>query len=149
MMRKIVRSMAMAALAISASYVVVALAREWTREPLSPLRSVPEPYRFEAVLPTKSSLEFEIPIENTGNQPARLLGALNHCAKVCFIAEKFPVEIPPGEVRTMHLQVTTGRPGDVSGELVVFTDRPTQPRLVLKFVGKVEGPYDEVESTTE
>ena len=106
------------------------------------LRFEANPVAIPWVLEAGKEYDFEVGVINPSSEPARLIGSPDECGALCVSARGLPIDIPARGRGRVAVQVVSNGRGAVSGELLLYTDRPTQPNLVLK----VEGTVAESES---
>jgi hypothetical protein len=88
----------------------------------------------------RSGEEYDIPVKvlNGGNESARLIGALEYCGGACYSVRGLPVTIPPKGDNRVSLHIKANAPGTLDEDVTFYTDRPSQPTLVLKVQGTIE-----------
>ena len=99
----------------------------------------PNPLSFHEALGPGGTYELEVEVVNTSPQPVALVGSLDYCASSCFSARGLPASIPARSKRRIGVTVRAGGAGPLAGELVFYTDRASQPTLVLNLVGTIDG----------
>ncbi|MFI5457733.1 MAG: hypothetical protein ACHRXM_20010 [Isosphaerales bacterium] len=109
------------------------------------LRFEPSPLVIPGVMQSGKEYYRDAEVVNESARPARIIGTADNCTRSgCYSGRGVPTVIPAwgrGRV-TVHIQA--GVPGDLSGELTFYTDRRSQPTLVIKLTGTIrEGePHD-------
>jgi len=100
------------------------------------------------VLQSGKEYDFAAVVVNESDQPARLVGARDSCTQSgCFSGRKVPTIIPAWGRSRVIVHIEAGVPGDLSEELTFYTDRPSQPTVVVKLAGTIrEAPP--LDSTT-
>lgn len=102
-----------------------------------PLRFDPDPFVLPSELDRLGSLDVEVAVVNDSNQPARVVGVREFCAGACFYGRGLPVDVPAGGRAMVMLQINARAVGPISEELEFFTDRPSQPKLILHIEGNI------------
>jgi hypothetical protein len=84
--------------------------------------------------------EYDVPVVvlNSGDEPVRLIGALEYCGGACYSVRGLPVTIPPKGRNGVILHIKANAPGLLDEEVTFYTDQPSQPTLVLKVQGTIE-----------
>jgi hypothetical protein len=76
----------------------------------------------------------EFKLLNTTRRPVTVLGARSSCT--CAATGDLPMVVPSGGRGSITISVRRDRPpGRVSEQVTLFTDEPSQPRLVLRVEG--------------
>jgi hypothetical protein len=90
--------------------------------------------------PMRSGEEYDVPVEvlNTAREPARLIGALEYCGGACYSVRGLPVVILPKGRNNVMVHIEARVPGLLDEEVTIYTDRPSQPTLILKVQGTIE-----------
>jgi hypothetical protein len=75
-------------------------------------------------------------IKNVADREINIVGAKPSCD--CVVASKLPLSLRPGASAPLDVLFQgSSRTGVISGNLILFTDFPAQPEVVLRVVGKV------------
>ena len=131
------RRSAFLSLLVSCGLLIASLAGIGRESGDTYLRFQPNPSVFPGALDAGREYDVDVVIINPSSQPARLVGSLDYCGGSCFSARGMPISIPAkskGHV-VVHIQART--PGSLSGELTFYTDRASQPTMVLNLEGTV------------
>jgi hypothetical protein len=96
------------------------------------------------VMQSGMEYDFDAVVVNESSQPARVIGAGDYCAESCYSGQGLPVAVPARGRRRVTVHIKAGVPGDFSGDLTFYTDRPSQPTLTIKLAGTVRNaqPFD-------
>ncbi len=107
------------------------------------LRFEPSPVVIPEVMRTGQEYSFDAVVVNESSDLARVVGASDNCTQSgCFSGRKLPAVIPAWGRGQVSVHIDAGVPGELSGELTFYTDRPSQPTLVLKLAGTIrEGEF--------
>lgn len=93
--------------------------------------------------------DVEVPVENAGTEPARLVGSLDYCGGSCVLGQKLPTPILARGTEFATVRIESRTPGPLQDELPFYTDRMTQPVLMIQLKGTVlETPCHAFDPTT-
>jgi len=94
----------------------------------------------EVVSGTTTTVRFVF--NNRSNQPLTVLGGRKVCFKLaCFDTIDLPIEVSPGDKRSISVKVLTRGHGDFAEEMIFYTDQVDQTSISVKIEGRVvEGP---------
>jgi hypothetical protein len=85
-----------------------------------------------------ASYEFPVNVINDSNERASLIGSADFCAKACLSTRGLPLTLQPMSKAQVYIHIDTMVPGSFSEALTFYTDRASQPKLVLNLKGIVE-----------
>ena len=91
-------------------------------------------------MPMLSGQEYDFPVEvvNHSGEPARLIGALEYCAGACYSVRGLPATVPANGRARVVVHIEARMPGAFEEEVTFYTDRPSQPQLILPVRGVTE-----------
>ncbi len=106
-------------------------------DPPSPLRFESEPFPVPFTMVSGESYDVKVRIHNGANREARLIGSLDYCGGSCVLGRGLPTTIPPHGTGFVGVCIRAYAVGDLSESLTFYTDRPSQPTIVLTLRGTV------------
>lgn len=109
----------------------------------APLVVRPDPFIVPFEMVSGEHYDVEVPIVNASPDAARLIGSLDYCGGSCVGMRDLPTAIPARGTALASVRIEARTPGLLSEELTVYTDRPSQPMLLIRLQGTVlEAPAD-------
>jgi hypothetical protein len=100
--------------------------------------SVDAPVKSFGDAPSGKRVAVTFTLTNRSARPIRVVGATLFCGlHGCLAIDNLPLEIPPLSNRDFVVCVETRGPGQLAGELTLFSDSPGQPQTVLGINGRV------------
>ncbi len=90
-----------------------------------------------AVLRSGEPYDFPVEVRNDGDEPARLLGALEYCGGSCYAVRGLPLTVPAGGRAVVTLHIEARVPGTLADDITIYTDRPEQPTFVFPVHGVI------------
>jgi hypothetical protein len=103
----------------------------------APLRVGASPFVVPFTLISGEHYDVKVPVTNENHEPARLIGSLEYCGGSCVLGQRLPTLIPAGGTGYANVRIEARTPGPLDEELTFYTDRPTQPTLVIHLQGTV------------
>lgn len=101
-------------------------------------RIEPNPLRIPGEMRSGKHYDFDVEVVNESDEPIRIVGAGDYCASSCYSGRGIPTVIPARGRGRVIVHIEAGVPGVFSEELTYYTDRPSQPTLVIKLEGMVQ-----------
>jgi len=102
------------------------------------LRFEPSPLVIPGIMQSGKEYNCGAEVVNESAQPARIIGTADDCTRSgCFSGAGVPTVIPAWGRGRVTVHILAGVPGDLSGELIFYTDRPSQPTLTVKLKGTI------------
>jgi hypothetical protein len=95
------------------------------------------PLVVSGFLQPQKKYDVEVQVINSSAEPARLTGSRDYCGASCFASRWLPITIPSMGVASIRVQIDAGAAGPLDGAVLFYTDRATQPSLLLKIDGNV------------
>jgi hypothetical protein len=135
--KKFMRGCGFVALLGSCGLLAASLADMGRREPNEALRSESDPVVIPGVLEVGKGYDVNVEMINPSSEPANVIGSLDHCSGSCFSARSLPALIPARGMGRINVHVDARSPGLLSDELILFTDRASQPTVTLHLKGMV------------
>lgn len=89
------------------------------------------------------AMDVPVAIFNSGREPARLVGSLDYCGGACYSVRGLPMDIPAGGKKTIMLHIEPRAVGELEEEVTFYSDRPTQPTLILRVLGTIGEPIQD------
>ena len=116
-------------------------------EEVGPLRTVKGSVVVPFEIRTGEEYNLEFDVLNDGYEPALLVGFLRSCGMSCYSGPELPISIPARGRARASVQIKTNAAGAFSEEVTFFTDRPTQPKLVILIEGTIRDARDHESSS--
>ncbi len=146
-MRRFFRPLLMISLVISLASAAAIVSEDLGHADVPVLSFGSDPVLLPGIMEPGASYDFPVEIHNAGVEPARIVGALEYCGGACYSVRDLPQVIPAGGSGAISLHVEARVPGVLEEEVQLFTDRPSQPNLILKLVGTIREAPDHDDPT--
>jgi hypothetical protein len=104
---------------------------------VSPLRFEAEPFLVPMTLVSGESYDIRVRVWNASRKEARIVGSLDYCGGSCVLGRGLPTAIPPHGSGYVGITIRAYALGELSEALTFYTDRPSQPTIVLELRGTV------------
>jgi hypothetical protein len=89
-----------------------------------------------------TTIDRQLTVKNYKATPLRLIGGTSDCS--CLATQSLPITIPANSQAevTIRLRIPAGTPGELARLVELYTDDPSQPKISLRAVCRVEASAD-------
>jgi hypothetical protein len=89
-----------------------------------------------------TSIDRQLTVKNYKSTPLRLIGGTSDCS--CLATQSLPITIPANSQAevAVRLRIPAGTPGELARLVELYTDDPSQPKISLRAVCRVEASAD-------
>jgi hypothetical protein len=89
-----------------------------------------------------TTIDRQLTVKNYKAVPLRLIGGTSDCS--CLATQSLPITIPANSQAevTIRLRIPAGTPGELARLVELYTDDPSQPKISLRAVCRVEASAD-------